>query len=149
MREITLKVMRGCKSRGLDPFMSGPPPPHLLHEPSRGHPGPQRTLHTAGPLAHSGPHDHLRACGRQKQQSFLDRVPSGLHPQPGGRAETQTPGLLPCQRRVGLQGRLWPQESGGGSEIQTSGNLPCKRRACLQRVLWPLELKWELDFQEC
>ena len=49
---------------------------------------------------------HRRAHGPQKQQSFLDRVPSGLHPQPGGRAETQTPGHLPCQRRISLQGGL-------------------------------------------
>jgi hypothetical protein len=27
---------------------------------------------------------------------------TGLHPQPGGRAETQIPGHLPCQRRVDL-----------------------------------------------
>jgi hypothetical protein len=68
--------------------------------------GPQRTLHTAGPLAHPGPWNHLRAHGQQKQQSFLDRVPSGLHLQPGDGVETQTPGHLPCQRRVGLQGGL-------------------------------------------
>jgi hypothetical protein len=36
-------------------------------------------------------------CWPQKQQSFLDRVPLGLHPQPGGRAETQTSGHLPCK----------------------------------------------------
>ena len=30
-----------------------------------------------------------RAHGQQKEQSFLERVPSGLHPQPGDRAETQ------------------------------------------------------------
>jgi hypothetical protein len=63
--------------------------------------------------------------------------------------ETQTPGHLPCQRRVSLQGGLWHQDSGGGSELQTSGHLPCKRRACLQRVLWPLGLRWELDSQDC
>jgi hypothetical protein len=28
----------------------------------------------------------------------LVRVPSGLHPQPGGRTETQTPGHIPCQK---------------------------------------------------
>ena len=39
-----------------------------------------------------------RACRQQKQQSFLDRILSGLHPQPGGRAETQTSGHLPHQR---------------------------------------------------
>jgi hypothetical protein len=43
---------------------------------------------------------------RQKKQSFFNRVPSGLHLQPRGRAETQTSGHLPHQRRVGLQGRL-------------------------------------------
>jgi hypothetical protein len=31
-----------------------------------------------------------------KQQSFLDRVTWGFHPQPGGRVETQTAGYLPC-----------------------------------------------------
>jgi hypothetical protein len=61
-----------------------------------------------------------RAHRLQKQHSFLDRVPSGLHLQPRGRAE-----------------------------IQTSVHLLCKRRACLQRVLWPLRLRRELDFQEC
>jgi hypothetical protein len=47
-----------------------------------------------------------RTRGPQKQQKFLDRVPLGLHPQPGGRADPQT-----------------------------SVHLHCKRRACLQRVL--------------
>jgi hypothetical protein len=37
---------------------------------------------------------HRRARGQQKQHSFLDSVSLGLHPQPGGRAETQTPGHL-------------------------------------------------------
>ena len=33
--------------------------PHdLPREPGRGHQGPQRTLHTTGPLAHSGARDH-------------------------------------------------------------------------------------------
>ena len=44
--------------------------------------GPQRTLHA------TGPRDHWRVHGQQKQQSFLDSVPLGLHPQPGGRTET-------------------------------------------------------------
>jgi hypothetical protein len=61
-----------------------------------------------------------RRQGRQKQQSLLVRVPSGLY----------------------LQQR-------GGSELQTSVHLPCKRRACLQRVLWPLGLRRELESQEC
>jgi hypothetical protein len=53
-----------------------------------------------------------RVHGLQKPQSFLDRIPSGLHLQPGGGAETQNPGHLPCQRRVSLQGGHWPQDSG-------------------------------------
>lgn len=80
---------------------------------------------------------------------LLGQGPLGLHHQPGDKAETQTPGHLPCQRRVGLQGGLWPQESGGGSELQTSVHLPCKRRACLQRVFWPLGHRRELVSQEC
>lgn len=97
-------------TRGWDPFSSGPAQPPW-HEPGQGCLWPQRTLHTTGPLAHPGPRDHLRACGGQKKQGFLDRVPLGLHPQPGGRAEPQTPGHIPCQRKVGLQ---------GGSEIWSS-----------------------------
>jgi hypothetical protein len=62
---------------------------------------------------------HRRVHGQKKQQSFLDRVPSGLNLQPRG-----------------------------GSELQTSVHLPCKRRACLQRLLWPLGLRRELDSQE-
>ena len=46
---------------------------------------------------------HRRAHGLQKQQSFLDRVPSGLHLQPGGESEHQTSMHLPCKRRH------WPQ----------------------------------------
>jgi hypothetical protein len=61
-----------------------------------------------------------RAHGLQTQQSFLDRVISGLHLQPGG-----------------------------GSELQISVYLPCQRRACLEKVLWPLGLRRELDSQEC
>jgi hypothetical protein len=55
---------------------------------------------------------HRRVHGPQKQQSFLDRVHSGLHPQPGDRPETLTFVHLPHQRRVSLQGGVWPQESG-------------------------------------
>jgi hypothetical protein len=74
---------------------SGRGQPHqLLHEPGRGCLGHQRTLHTAGNLAHPGPPDHLRAIEATKLLS------QGLHPQPGGRAETQTSGHFPCQRRV-------------------------------------------------
>jgi hypothetical protein len=62
----------------------------------------------------------ISSCRPQKQQNFLDRVSSGLHPQPGGRAEHQT-----------------------------SVHLPCQRRACLLRVLWPLGLRRELDSKEC
>jgi hypothetical protein len=104
-------------------------PCHLLREPCWGCWGPQRTHHATGPLAHPGPPDHRRAPGWQKQQSFLGRVPLGLHSHPGGRDETQTAWHLPCQRRVSLQGGLWPQDSGGESELQTSGHLPYKRRA--------------------
>ena len=49
---------------------------------------------------------HRRVHGPQNQQSFLDKVASGLHPQPGGRAETQISVHLPHQRRVSLQGVL-------------------------------------------
>ena len=37
-----------------------------------------------------------------KQHSFLNRVPLGLHLQPGGRAELQTSEHLPCKRRAFL-----------------------------------------------
>jgi hypothetical protein len=37
-----------------------------------------------------------------RSNCFLERVPSDLHPQPAGRAETQTLGYLPCQKRVSL-----------------------------------------------
>jgi hypothetical protein len=63
---------------------------------------------------------HRRAHRPEKQQSLLDRVPWGVHLQPGGEAE-----------------------------LQTSVHLPCKRKACLQKVLWPLGLRRELDSQEC
>jgi hypothetical protein len=53
-----------------------------------------------------------RAWGQKKQLSFLDRVNSGYHPQPGGRAETQTSVNIPCQSRVSLQKGLWPWDSG-------------------------------------
>jgi hypothetical protein len=106
-------------------------PRHLLSEPSLLCLGHQRTLHSAGPLAQPGPPDHLRALGLYKQQRFLIRVPLGLHPQPGGRAETQTLGHLPCHRRVRIQRGLRPQDSEGGSELQIAGHLPFKRRACL------------------
>jgi hypothetical protein len=79
---------------------------HLPHEHGGWTKGPQRTIHALRPLAHPGLWDLLRAHGLQLQQSFLDRVPLGLHPQPGDRAETQTPGHLTCQRRVSLQGGL-------------------------------------------
>jgi hypothetical protein len=38
---------------------------------------------------------HWRAPGLQKQKRYLDSVPSGLHSQTGGRAETQTYEHLP------------------------------------------------------
>ena len=90
--------------------------------------GPQRTLHAQGTLAHlrsasregsdastqvrapscilglSPTSLSRRAHRQQKQQSFLYRVPSGLHSQPGHRAETQNSGYLPYHRRVSLQG---------------------------------------------
>jgi hypothetical protein len=53
-----------------------------------------------------------RACEPQKQESFLDRVLLGLHPQPAGKAGTQTSGHLHCQKRICLQGGLWSQDSG-------------------------------------
>jgi hypothetical protein len=67
-------------------------------------------------LAHPESWDHWDQS-TQKQQSFLDRVPSSLHPQPEGRAKNKFPGHLPCQRRVGLQGGLWPQEGDLSSRI--------------------------------
>jgi hypothetical protein len=70
----------------------------------------------------------------KKQQSFLDRVPSGLHPQSGGRAETQTAGHLPCQKRVSLQGGLWPQNQ---EEDQSS------------RLLDTCPVRGELACREC
>jgi hypothetical protein len=45
-------------------------------------------------------------CGLQKQQSILDKVSSGLHPQPGGKDDTQTSGHCSHKRRVFLQGGL-------------------------------------------
>ena len=39
----------------------------------------------------------------KKQHSLLDSVPSGFHPQPGGRAEPKITVQLPEQRRAGLQ----------------------------------------------
>jgi hypothetical protein len=98
--------IRSCASKNRE---GGTPPDqhyHVFLEPGRGLLGLQTTLYPSGSLAHPGPRDHLRAPELQKQQSFLDRVFSGLHPQPGGRAETQTPRHLPCQSRVGLQGGL-------------------------------------------
>jgi hypothetical protein len=61
-----------------------------------------------------------RAHRPKKQQSFLDLVSSGLHPQAGGITEPQTSVYLPCQRRAGLQ-----------------------------QVYWSLGLRRELDSQEC
>jgi hypothetical protein len=55
-------------------------------------------------LSEVGP--HRKACWRKKQQCFLDRVPTGLHPQPGGKTDPQSSVLLSCQVRVGLQGVL-------------------------------------------
>jgi hypothetical protein len=66
-------------TRGWDPFRSGPASPSSAWTQWR----TSRvlgTLHAAGPLAHPGPHDHWTSRGQQKQQSFLDRVLSGLHP---------------------------------------------------------------------
>jgi hypothetical protein len=40
-------------------------------------------------------------------------------------------------------------QPGGRAELQTSVHLPCKMRASLQRVLWPLRLRRELNSQEC
>jgi hypothetical protein len=44
-----------------------------------------------------------RKHGPQKQQSFLDMVPTGPHPQPGGGSDPQSSVQLPCQRRACLQ----------------------------------------------
>jgi hypothetical protein len=109
-------IIRGIMGRRLTAAIVQPIKTELYHiqkingdlpsEPSRGCQGPQRILHAAGALAHLAPRGHWRAGGQQKQQSFLFRVPLGLHPQPEGGAETQTPGHLPCQRRVSLQGGL-------------------------------------------
>jgi hypothetical protein len=82
-----------------------------------------------------------KACGWQKQQSFLYGVLSDLYHQTGCRAKTQTPGHPPHQRRVSLQRGLWPQDSGGRCELQSSVHLHYKRRACLERVLWPVGLR--------
>jgi hypothetical protein len=114
-------------------------------------------------LSETSPHRIL--FGPQKQQSFFCRIMSGLHLWPGGRAETQTSGHLPCQRRVSFQGGNWswdsarkwswdpdlwaPSQPGGRAELQNSVHHPCKRKACLQRVLWPLTHRRELDSQEC
>jgi hypothetical protein len=81
---------------------------------------PEKTLANKAPYA-SDPRVHVRSpscipglsetspCRRtfrpKKQQSFLDRAPSGLHPQPGGRAETQTSRHLPHQRTISPPGR--------------------------------------------
>jgi hypothetical protein len=40
---------------------------------------------------------HRRARQPQKQQSFLDRVTSGLHPQPGDLADLQSSVHLPAR----------------------------------------------------
>ena len=49
---------------------------------------------------------HRREHRLQKQQSFLDMGPSGLHSRPGGGVETQTSTYLPHKKRVGFQGGL-------------------------------------------
>lgn len=53
-----------------------------------------------------------RVLRLKKQHSLLDSVPSGFHPQPGGRAEPKITVQLPEQRRAGLQRGLLPQDSG-------------------------------------
>jgi hypothetical protein len=53
----------------------------------------------------------VHAGHRSNRASWL-RVPLGLHPHPGVRAETQISGHLPRQRRVGLLGGHLPQYSG-------------------------------------
>jgi hypothetical protein len=47
-----------------------------------------------------------RAHGPQKKQSFLDRVPLGIHLQPRGDYDLQTSVHLPCKRRTCLQSML-------------------------------------------
>jgi hypothetical protein len=121
-----------CLTRGWSSFWSAPAPRHLGRKLSGQSHGPQRhpsTPRILGSLRRFGLQRGLwswdsgerailyprslkdqfaqeRALGPQKQQSFLDRVPSCLH----------------------LQSR-------GGSELQNSVHLPRKRRDCLQRVL--------------
>jgi hypothetical protein len=68
-------------------------PNHLLCEPRREHRGPQRNLQVAGPLAHPGPRDHLRAhLGNRSNraswtgspQAFILSQEEKLRPRPVG-----------------------------------------------------------------
>jgi hypothetical protein len=90
---------------------------HLGHELGGGSQVPQKILHSVGTLAHPGSCDHCRVecniCSKNPEGLVLagtgQRKParpvaSSLHPQPGGRAETQTPGHLPHQKSVFMEG---------------------------------------------
>jgi hypothetical protein len=78
---------------------------------------------------------HRKAHWKQKQQSFFYRVPLGLRLQPGIGAETQMSGHLPHQRRVGLQGGLWPRELGESSILYPKS----LRDQSLQESTWAIE----------
>jgi hypothetical protein len=84
-----------------------------------------------------------KAHGLQKQQSFLDSIPSGLHPQPGDRALGTFPASGESASRdaltPGLRRWIWAPDFGTPS-LQ-------RRKASLYRVLWPMRLRRELDSQ--
>ena len=56
----------------------------------------------------------------------MDRVPSGLHPQPETELRPRTLDTFPARGESVSREGSDPQESGGGSELQTSLDLPCK-----------------------
>ena len=79
-------------------------PHHLMHEPVLGLGGPEG-LSTLQDPEHT---QDLVITGEWVKEAteLHGQSPSGFHPQPEDRAEMQTPGHLPCQRRVCLQGGL-------------------------------------------
>jgi hypothetical protein len=90
------------------------------------------------------------AWGPQKQQSFMDRVLLGIHPQAGGGSELQTSEHLPRQRIVRLQRGLWPrtQERApsciaglSGTTPQRKAHEPQKQQIFLDRVPSGLHLQ--------
>jgi hypothetical protein len=83
----------------------------------------------AGPLR--------RTCRPQKQQSFLDRVPLGLHLQPGGGADPQSCVHLSCQRKMAYRefSDTGNQERAGLPEVLTEGNRLTGRTSSKQRQL--------------